>query len=230
MVEKSKKDERPTCFVICPIGEEGSLIRKRSDQVLKHIIQPVVEAQRGYRVIRADKLPDPGRITTQVIQHLIKDELVVADLSGHNPNVFYELAIRHAAVKPYIQLAAPMERIPFDIHDQRTIVFDVQDLDSVEACKSQLSAQVMAIQDPSFRVESPIGDALQLGRLDASPNPAHHVLAAILKRLDYIENNVRRDAGVTWPHDAGPTKPYGASIATDQYSYGHPIRAESHRF
>src|SRR3989339_2254786 len=95
--------EQKSCFVIAPIGEPDSDTRKRSDQVLKHIIRPAVEAC-GYKAVRADEIDKPGIITSQVIQRVVDDPLVVADLTESNPNVFYELAIRHALRKPLIQL------------------------------------------------------------------------------------------------------------------------------
>jgi len=51
-------------------------------------------------VIRADKISEPGIITTQIIGHIVDAELVIADLTDKNPNVFYELAIRHAIRNP----------------------------------------------------------------------------------------------------------------------------------
>lgn len=86
-----KQEKDKICFVIAPIGEEGSDIRRRSDQVFKHIIAPAAK-DCGYETIRADKISEPGIITSQVILHLVEDALVIADLTGRNPNVFYELA------------------------------------------------------------------------------------------------------------------------------------------
>src|SRR3954453_10572257 len=104
------------CFVIGPIGDPGSADRKRSDQVLKHIIAPSVSPY-GYSAVRADHISEAGMITSQVIQHVIDDPLVIADLTGRNPNVFYELAIRHAVRKPYIQLIEAGEALPFDVQN-----------------------------------------------------------------------------------------------------------------
>jgi hypothetical protein len=87
--------KKKTCFVIAPIGEDGSETRKRSDQILDHIIKPAV-TECGYTAVRADKIEKPGVITSQVIQHVVEDDLIVADLTERNPNVFYELAVRHA--------------------------------------------------------------------------------------------------------------------------------------
>jgi len=105
MSETESSDYRPetTCFIIAPIREEDSEQRIRSDKVLKHIIKPAVEKYE-LRAIRADHISSPGMITSQIIQHILKDRIVIADLTDHNPNVFYELALRHAFRKPVIQI------------------------------------------------------------------------------------------------------------------------------
>lgn len=77
------------CFVIAPIGEPESDTRKRSDQILRYLISPAAE-EYGYKALRVDQISKPGIIdTTQVIQHVVDDPLVVADLTDRNPNVFY---------------------------------------------------------------------------------------------------------------------------------------------
>ena len=96
--------KRKTCFVICPIGEEGTDIRERSDEILDEVITPAV-TECGYESpVRADKISIPGIITSQIIQQIIDADLVIADLTKHNANVFYELAVRHCVQKPVILL------------------------------------------------------------------------------------------------------------------------------
>src|SRR5438128_2309435 len=111
--------DRKLCFVISPVGDEGSDIRKRADQILKHVISPIVK-ELGYEPVRSDQISKPGVITGQIIEHLIEDSLVVADLTGYNPNVFYELAVRHAVRKPVVQLRKKGEPLPFDVAPVRT--------------------------------------------------------------------------------------------------------------
>src|SRR5262245_41219233 len=110
MTGSSHKEK--VCFVICPIGKEGSDIRKRSDKVFKYIITTAV-TNCGYEPLRADKIAETGMITTHVINQLIEAPLVVADLTGWNANVFYELAIRHVVRKPFVQLIQKGETLPF---------------------------------------------------------------------------------------------------------------------
>src|SRR6185436_20070868 len=133
------------CFVIAPIGDSDSDTRKRSDQVLKHVIRPAVTAC-GYKAVRADEIDKPGLITSQVIQHVVNDSLVVADRTERNPNVFYELAIRHALRRPLVQLIRKGETIPFDVAGTRTIYVDHHDLDSVEAAKNEIIEQVKSLE------------------------------------------------------------------------------------
>ena len=68
------------CFVIAPIGEEGTEIRKRSDQVLNHILKPAAK-ELGFEAMRADQISEPGVITSQIVQHIMEDTIVVADLN-----------------------------------------------------------------------------------------------------------------------------------------------------
>src|SRR3954453_18320013 len=94
-----------TCFVISPIGAADSPQRKRADIVLKHIFKHALEPL-GYAVVRADEISQPGSITLQVLERVLESDLVIADLTDHNPNVFYELAVRHASQKPVIHVIA----------------------------------------------------------------------------------------------------------------------------
>jgi len=62
-----------TCFVISPIGDEGTPTRKQADQLLHHIVEPAARECGYEEVVRADKISSPGMITAQIIQHLVED-------------------------------------------------------------------------------------------------------------------------------------------------------------
>jgi len=185
-----KEANSRVCFVIAPIGEEGDETRHRSDQVLKHIIQPVV-AECGYKAIRADKIPEPGIITSQIIQHLVEDSIVIADLTGRNPNVYYELAIRHAVKKPVVQIIQAGESIPFDVATMRTISFDYRDLDSVDRCKEELIKQIRSIERDPSQVYNPISLAIDLQFLRRSDNPVEKSNAEIVSMLHSLQDTIR---------------------------------------
>ena len=143
-----------TCFVVAPIGEEGSEIRKRSDKVLRILERSL--APFGYAPIRSDRIAEPGMISHKMIQLLVEAPLVVADLTGANPNVYYELAIRHAVGKAIIQLIAKGEKVPFDVGDMRTIAIDTSDPYEAE---ERIMASVQEIEKPGYRVTTPISMA-----------------------------------------------------------------------
>jgi hypothetical protein len=173
------------CFVIAPIGEKGSETKDRSDKVLKYIIRPSVE-ECGYKAIRADEISKPGIITTQIIQHLVEDDLVIADLTERNPNVFYELAIRHAVKKPIVQIIKDGEEIPFDVATTRTIPLDHQDLESAIECKETLIKQIHSVEEDPERVDNPITTAIDLRALRQSRNPLEKSTVEIMLMLQDI--------------------------------------------
>lgn len=137
-------ERRRTCFVVSPIGAENSETRARSDKVLKHIVRKALEPR--YVVERADGLNLPGTISIQVVERVFEADLVVADLSEQNPNVFYELAIRHATKKPAVHIISAGENLPFDINQIRAIRFNIADPDSIEEAQHRLTEQVQAIE------------------------------------------------------------------------------------
>jgi len=117
-MELDRDAESDECFVVAPIGEEGTETRAHSDTVLRAIIGPAAK-RCGLRTVRADAIAEPGNITEQIIRHLIDARLVVADLTDRNPNVFYELAVRHSFGLPVVLVARSGERIPFDLSTER---------------------------------------------------------------------------------------------------------------
>ena len=181
----------PTCFIIAPIGDPDSDTRKRSDQILKHVLTPAVR-QCGYAALRADQISEPGIITSQVIQHIVDDPLVLADLTERNPNVFYELAIRHAIRKPLVQIIRKGDPIPFDVAGTRTIHVDHHDLDSVEQAKSEIIRQVEYLHANQSDIETPISVSLDLQLLKQSDNPEQRSLADVLVVMADVRHSIER--------------------------------------
>jgi hypothetical protein len=177
-----------TCFVIAPIGKDGSDIRDHSNQVLEFIIKPAM-AECGYDAIRADEISNPGIITTDIIQHLINAPLVIAVLTYHNPNVFYELAIRHAKRKPVIQLISAGEIIPFDVHQNRTIEYKL-DLPGAKAAKEEIIRQVSAITQHEESFDNPISVATDLQVLEESQDPLAKSHAEIISMLQGVNQQL----------------------------------------
>lgn len=182
-------DPDKSCFVISPIGEPGSPTRERADLVFDFVIAEALEPL-GYRIQRADRLGEPGIITNQIIDRVTSSDLVIADLSERNPNVFYELAIRHAVRKPYVHLIAHDEDIPFDNAAVRAIKIDVGDLRSVKAAKEELVRQAAAATAPDARIESPVSVALSIQEMRTSGDEEKLALSSLSAEVSQIRRGL----------------------------------------
>lgn len=184
--------QKLSCFIVCPIGDERSEIRKRSDQIKKYIIDPAV-IPLGYETTRADLVDETGQITTQIVTQLLSADLIIADLTGQNPNVFYELAIRHAFGRPFIQIIDKSERIPFDVAGQWTVMFDHKDLDSADDAKKRISRAATTIRDggEEYKADNPVTQTVDLQQLRSSGNPEQIAMAEISAALTDIRTELR---------------------------------------
>lgn len=152
-------DVSDVCFVVTPIGAAGSDQRKHADLVYGSLLEPAL-AEVGLRLVRADRISKPGVITAQVIDHLVRAPLVIADLSFGNPNVFYELALRHATRKPAVQVVRSSDPLPFDVGQFRTVVIDMSDIytlvPQIDRHRAEIARQCRAALDEEGHSESPL--------------------------------------------------------------------------
>ncbi len=152
-------DWTKTCFYITPIGADDSEHRKHSDLFLNCIVEPALVGT-GLQVVRADQIGKPGMITAQIVEHVLRSRLVIADLSFHNPNVFYELCLRHTSGLPTVQIIRGSDPIPFDLQQYRTIQIDTTDIYSLvpkmETYKSEIATQVRRALENAESADNPI--------------------------------------------------------------------------
>lgn len=177
------------CFFVAPIGAPGSPTRNHSDQVLRYVVNAAV-APLGYRVVRADQLAEPGTITLTVVRHLLQAELVVADLTGLNPNVMYELAIRHARNRPVILLIKAGEKLPFDVAQERTVFFELS-LEGVEVAVRELLKQVQHIETNGVAHDNPISALGEVIATKPTARPLESYLIDIVDDLGAVKKAIR---------------------------------------
>lgn len=188
----AEKDPERICFVISPIGGEETATRKWADQTIKHLIRPAAEPH-GMKVMRADEEDRAGIITTHIIQRLVSSELVIADLTGRNPNVFYELAVRHVTRKPLIQIIRAEEEIPFDVQAMRTVKFELNDPDALEVAREALGRQIEAVLQED-ELETPISQAVGQQLALESGDPGQVELAELSRAVQSLTAEVRANA------------------------------------
>lgn len=126
------------CFVIGPIGNKlaalgtpGRTLYEEALEVYEDVIRPACQAN-GLDPVRADGIALPGEITEQIFRHLYEDEVVIADVSGGNQNVMYELGLRHTRDLLTIQIGE-YGQLPFDVNTVRTIQFSRSERGLIDA-------------------------------------------------------------------------------------------------
>jgi len=181
-----------TCFVIGPIGEPGSPVRENADDLMKYIIMPCAalkEFDFGLP-IRADQLNEPGRITSQVIKLLIEADLVIADLTTNNANVYYELSLRHAIGRPVIHTATDGTPLSFDVRDNRTIFYSMHSR-AAEVARKQLANQIREVQKDGYKATNPIVETVGIIKLEHSSDPNQNALGQLMQAVESLRGEVQ---------------------------------------
>ena len=210
---------KPLCFMIMPYGrkatqaEAGRGVPEIDFNALwDRAFAPTIIAL-GYEPVRADQ--DTGAlIITQMIERLYFADLVLADMTIPNGNVYYEVGVRHAAKeRGCVLLAADWSKRLFDVAQMRTVRYPLPEGDITEATAQAIAA---AIKDP-------------IGKLARGVSPMHRVDQG-------ISGQCRRGGGVDHErHDAGarrvpgrnprrarrsPRRPHGARQAAARRNTG----------
>lgn len=152
MTAMSSPNAPRSVFVISPIGTPGTEVAIKAAWALEYIIRKALPAPE-WAVLRADEEDDPSSITNKVIDRIVTSDLIVADLTDHNPNVFYELAVAHGYKKPVVAMMTDGQTPPFDVIDQRAVFYDLTNPASVDAARVKLERSArLALEDGSVAV------------------------------------------------------------------------------
>lgn len=166
--------DKRSAFVIMPFDEEF-------EAVYTDFIKTVLEGA-GLNVDRADDIESQQNILKDIVEQIDKSDLVVADLTGVNPNVFYELGLAHAFRKPVILLTQSIEEIPFDLKSYRLLEYSTH-FARIDKAKKQLARYAEGFLTGDIRFGSPVTDFYQGGA------PSHEAIESI--RVDEPDSDDR---------------------------------------
>jgi hypothetical protein len=121
----AKRRKRPTregshsktCFVVMPFGNDGLTA------VYEDYVRPTIKACR-LTCERGDDVFGSNVVMDDIQRSIEGSRLVIADLTGKNANVFYEVGIAHAIGKPVLLMAQSMRDVPFDLRHRRVLVYE----------------------------------------------------------------------------------------------------------
>ncbi|ADV84894.1 hypothetical protein [Terriglobus saanensis] len=137
-----KIEHGDSCFVMMPFAEPLG-------GYYKSIYEPAI-TKAGLRAVRADdEIFATGKVMDQIWSGIGAAKVLVAELTGRNPNVFYELGLAHALSKPVVLISSNQEDVPFDLQHIRVIYYDMRDPFWGEKLIAKVSENVVsALKNP----------------------------------------------------------------------------------
>ena len=152
------KTESKKCFVISPIGEENSEVRRKSDLFL-NVIKELGESF-SIEVYRGEEISNPPfDINKDIMEALRKWELCIVDLTDLNPNVLFEFGIRYQTKLPFILCAETGTKLPFDTHFIRTIFYEnLEYHKNVVKFKDTIKKYLQTIEENGYQMSSEYND------------------------------------------------------------------------
>jgi hypothetical protein len=133
-------EEKGTVFVLMAFATDF-------DPVFAAIKRTLEGQELLLRCYRADEVYRPEPIIESILRGIVTAELIVADVTGRNPNVFYELGIAHAVKDNCVILTQAMEDVPFDLRHLRCIVYE-NTLKGAEQLRLALTNTVRSVLPP----------------------------------------------------------------------------------
>lgn len=144
-----------TCFVLMPFGGWN-------DRYYDEIYRPAIK-EAGFEPVRADDLFHTGAVMEQIWEQVGKAKVLLAELTGKNPNVFYELGLSHARGKPVIFITGCLDDVPFDLRHLRVITYDIRDPNWGRKLRDDITVYLKnAKADPTKSIPQPfreLGDS-----------------------------------------------------------------------
>ena len=187
MTEKKTNKTKQTCFMIMPFG--GWF-----DKYYEGIYKPAIE-DAGFISNRADDLYRPGNIVNDIWTYTKEADVVLADLTNKNPNVFYELGLAHAITKPAVLITASMEDVPFDLRSLRVIEFDKNAPNWGDLLKQKITkALTETLKSPEDAIPPTFLDTSKTKRLKVSEEEKE--ILDLRKELNSLKREVRSSSEI----------------------------------
>jgi hypothetical protein len=199
---------RPTssnaCFIISPIGDPGSAVREHADKTFDKILVPALTSL-GLDPKRVDHHDESGNLTAAIVTRLLESPLCIAVLTGLNPNVMYEVGVRHAWGAPVVHVAEVDTKLPTDISQYNTLFYSFDSEHSTNEAVAKLKKMAtsalrkrpadtngsLAAQEPVFAEARKV--YARRYALDAVFNAKKSAVKALCAGLRHIHHEMDED-------------------------------------
>lgn len=152
--------KKKLCFVIMPFSATNNCTSEEWTEIFKNVHKPSITGSRlGYKCERSDIRT--GAFIKDIILQLNQADVVLADLTGMNPNVFYELGVRHTLRNRTILVSQTMDDVPSDLKQYGVILYNTTP-NGVNEYKKQISKILKDIRSNPDREDNPVSDYLHL--------------------------------------------------------------------
>jgi len=149
-------EENRDAFVIMPFSSTATCSAKQWTEIYENLFRPAVE-ECGYSCERAKS--KTGSLIKSIIEKLRTSRIVLADITDRNPNVFYELGVRHSLSKRTIIMAQGIEHVPSDLRGYWFIDYE-NTLGGVTPFKKEIRRLFDEIQEDPDKSDNPVSDFL----------------------------------------------------------------------
>jgi len=178
---KEKEDIKPTdkefCFVIMPFSTD-------LDDVYVTIKEAIEEEE--LVCVRADEIPGAGNIVRNIVEKVYNAKIVIADLTGKNANVLYELGLAHTLGNNVIMLAQDIqEDVPFDLNAHRVIQYDLKSFRGATQLKGNIQDAIRLFNEWTMSANNPVQGFLSPG---TKPVPFKEYQTVKRKQEDELRN------------------------------------------
>jgi hypothetical protein len=177
------------CFLISPLGPADSPTRIAADFFREDIVRAALAVE--FEVKRADDYNQAGNITSQVIQAIASADLIVADLTKKNANVYYELGVAHSYKRHVVPVKNgddDPEVLPFDNYTERTLFYSMKTVELRNSAKEVLKKMVQ--ETLSRPVSNPVTTALGLEKAAADGDDSKLLIANVADQVASLNRQV----------------------------------------
>ena len=184
--------KQPVCFVLKPIADSAGYEIGHFGRVYEHVLKPAILAA-GYEPVRADDTVKTDYIVVGIIQKIVDSAMVLCDFSARNPNVMYELGIRHAFNKPVVLVKDRKTEKIFDIQGLRYGEYD-ENL-RVDTVGKDIAKITAAIIETAAGGAEGMNSIVQLAGIKTAEVPATQTISAdtklILNAVDMLHTRLQ---------------------------------------